>query len=293
MRVRKAVIPAAGLGTRFLPATKSLPKEMLCIVDKPTLQYIVEEAVSAGITEILIITGRNKESLGDHFDRSPELEAHLERKNQQESLRIVREISALASLHFVRQKEPKGLGHAISCARAFVGSEPFCVLLGDDLMDSEVPVLGQLLSVFYEVGHTVLGVQRVHQEDVDKYGIIEGELLREKLYRVHSMVEKPRVKDAASDVAILGRYVITPEIFSVLEKTPLGAGGELQLTDALALLLAKEPVFALCFEGKRYDVGDKLGFLKATTELALKHEELGLRYREYLLGLLGEMCREI
>lgn len=286
LSVRKAVIPAAGLGTRFLPATKGIPKEMLPIIDKPTLQYIVEEAVDSGITEILIIIGRNKQAIEDHFDRNPELEDHLLTKGQQELLNQVKGIANLANIHFVRQKEAKGLGHAILCAESFVGNEPFAVLLGDDVVASTKPCLGQLIKVHQSVEASVLGVQRVAKEDVSKYGIVQGEMVADNLYQVQALVEKPSILQAPSDVAVLGRYIITPKIFSILADTPPGKGGEIQLTDALDTLLTKENMFAHIFEGKRYDVGNKLGFLQATVDFALAREELKDEFAAYLLSVV-------
>lgn len=282
MKVRKAIIPAAGLGTRFLPATKAQPKEMLPIVDKPTIQYIIEEAVASGIEEILIITGRNKKCIEDHFDKSVELEMELEKNHKEDLLELVRGISDMVDIHYIRQKEPKGLGHAISCARAFVGNEPFAVLLGDDVVDSEVPCLKQLMNCYKEYKTSILGVQTVNQEDVNKYGIVDGIHIEDRVYKVKKLVEKPAIDEAPSNVAILGRYIITPQIFDILQNTKPGKGGEIQLTDALQTLIESEAMYAYNFEGKRYDVGDKLGFLQATVEYALKREELREPFIEYL-----------
>ena len=282
MKGRKAMIPAAGLGTRFLPATKAQPKEMLPIVDKPTIQYIIEEAVASGIEEILIITGRNKKCIEDHFDKSVELEMELEKSNKTELLEMVRSISDMVDIHYIRQKEPKGLGHAIHCARAFVGNEPFAVLLGDDVVDSEVPCLKQLMDCYKEYKTSILGVQTVAKEDVNKYGIVDGIHIEDRVYKVKRLVEKPSIEEAPSNVAILGRYIITPQIFNIIENTPPGKGGEIQLTDALQTLIENEAMYAYNFEGKRYDVGDKLGFLQATVEFALKKEELREPFIEYL-----------
>lgn len=284
-KVRKAVIPAAGLGTRFLPATKSQPKEMIPIVDKPTLQYIIEECVQAGIEEILIITGRNKKSIEDHFDKSVELELELESKNKTEFLKIVRDITNMVNIHFIRQKEPKGLGHAINCAKTFVGDEPFAVLLGDDIVDSEVPCLKQLIDCYEEKGASVLGVQTVSYDNVHKYGIVDGEQVGERTYKVKGLVEKPAREEAPTNVAILGRYIITPEIFNILGETRPGKGGEIQLTDALLELAKEQSMFAYDFEGRRHDVGDKLGYLQATVEYALKREEFAEDFMRYLQGL--------
>ncbi|MBU6134418.1 MULTISPECIES: UTP--glucose-1-phosphate uridylyltransferase GalU [Clostridium] len=282
MKVRKAIIPAAGLGTRFLPATKAQPKEMLPIVDKPTIQYIIEEAVASGIEEILIITGRNKKCIEDHFDKSIELEMELEKNHKEDLLELVRGISDMVDIHYIRQKEPKGLGHAILCARAFVGNEPFAVLLGDDVVDSEVPCLKQLMDCYKEYKTSILGVQTVAHEDVNKYGIVDGIHIEDRVYKVKKLVEKPAIDEAPSNVAILGRYIITPQIFDVLQNTKPGKGGEIQLTDALQTLIENEAMYAYNFEGRRYDVGDKLGFLQATVEYALKREELREPFIKYL-----------
>lgn len=282
MKVRKAIIPAAGLGTRFLPATKAQPKEMLPIVDKPTIQYIIEEAVASGIEEILIITGRNKKCIEDHFDKSVELEMELEKNHKEDLLELVRGISDMVDIHYIRQKEPKGLGHAILCARAFVGNEPFAVLLGDDVVDSEVPCLKQLMDCYKEYKTSILGVQTVAHEDVNKYGIVDGIHIEDRVYKVKKLVEKPALDEAPSNVAILGRYIITPQIFDILQNTKPGKGGEIQLTDALQTLIENEAMYAYNFEGKRYDVGDKLGFLQATVEYALKREELREPFIQYL-----------
>lgn len=282
MKVRKAIIPAAGLGTRFLPATKAQPKEMLPIVDTPTIQYIVEEAVSSGIEEILIITGRNKRAIEDHFDKSIELELELKSKNKYEMLELLDNITNMAQIHYIRQKEPKGLGHAILCAKTFVGNEPFAVLLGDDIVDSKVPCLKQMIDVFNMYKTTILGVQEVDRSDVNKYGIVSGVKIDERLYKVSDLVEKPNIEEAPSNIAILGRYIITPEIFNILENTKPGKNGEIQLTDALKELLKKEAMYAYNFEGKRYDVGDKLGFLQATVEFALKRFDIRDEFMSYL-----------
>lgn len=285
-KIRKAVIPAAGLGTRFLPVTKAQPKEMLPIVDKPTIQYIIEEAVASGIEEILIITGRNKKCIEDHFDKSVELELELEKSGKQEMLKLVREISDMVDIHYIRQKEPKGLGHAISCAKTFVGNEPFAVLLGDDLVyNNEKPCLKQLMDCYNEYNTSILGVQTVDAKDVSKYGIIKGIHIEGRVHKVRGLVEKPAVEEAPSNIAILGRYIITPQIFKVLEETKPGRGGEIQLTDALSKLINEEAIYAYNFEGTRYDVGDKLGFLKATVEYALRREDLRDGFMEYLNNL--------
>lgn len=288
-KVRKAIIPAAGFGTRFLPATKAQPKEMMPIVDKPAIQYIVEEAINSGIEEILIINGRNKESIVNHFDKSYELESVLREKGKTELLKIAEDISSMANVHFVRQKEAKGLGHAVLCAKAFVGDEPFAVLLGDDIVDSEKPCLKQLIDVYDEYGGSVLGVQSVDPSQVDKYGIIDGSEIKDKTYRVKTMIEKPDVGEAPTNVAVLGRYVISPEIFEILEKTEPGKGGEIQLTDALKMLAKQEIMYAYDFDGKRYDTGDKLGYLKATVEFALKHKDVKDGFRDYLKSMIESL----
>lgn len=289
MKVRKAVIPAAGLGTRFLPATKAQPKEMLPIVDKPTLQYIVEEAVASGIEEILLITGRGKASIENHFDKSIELELVLEKKGDTEMLEMVRKISDMVDIHFIRQKEQKGLGHAIYCAKHFVGNEPFAVLLGDDVVyNTEQPALAQLMQVFDRVHHTVLGVQEVPKSEVSKYGIIDGNELEEGLFRVRTMIEKPKTEEAPTQMAVLGRYILTPSIMDVLARTEPGVNNEIQLTDAILQLSKTEPVFACQYEGRRYDVGSKQGFLEATVEFALRNPELRDRFESYLVGLFDK-----
>ena len=282
MKVRKAIIPAAGLGTRFLPATKAQPKEMLPIVDKPTIQYIIEEAIASGIEEILIITGRNKKAIEDHFDKSIELEMELAKSGKEDLLELVKDISDMVDIHYIRQKEPKGLGHAIYCAKAFVGNEPFAVLLGDDVVDSEKPCLKQLMDCYAEYKTSILGVQTVETKNVNKYGIIDGIHIEDRVYKVKDLVEKPSIESAPSNIAILGRYIITPQIFDILENTKPGKGGEIQLTDALKTLISSEAMYAYNFEGRRYDVGDKLGFLEATVEYAMKREELRGPFTEYL-----------
>ena len=285
MRVRKAVIPAAGLGTRFLPATKAVPKEMLPVVDTPAIQLIVEEAVASGIESILIVTGRGKAAMEDHFDASFELERFLEARGKTAELASVRRIAAMARVCFVRQQEARGLGHAVLCARDWTGDEPFAVLLGDDLVRSRTPCLRQLLDVFEERGASVLGVMDVPRADVSKYGVVAGTPLGGGLVEVSGVVEKPRPEEAPSSTAIVGRYVLTPAIFDELERTGPGAGGEIQLTDAVRTLLSKEKVFALNFEGRRYDTGDRLGFLKATLAYALARPDVGPALREHLRDL--------
>lgn len=289
-QVKKAVIPAAGLGTRFLPATKAQPKEMLPIVDKPTLQYIIEEAVASGVEEILIITGRNKKSIEDHFDKSVELELELENKGKDKLLEVVRNISNMVNIHYIRQKEPKGLGDAIYCARYFIGDEPFAVMLGDDIVDNRdgKPCLKQLIDAYDKYNTTILGVQKVKNEDTDKYGIVDGIKVSDDTYKVNTLVEKPNPDEAPSNMAILGRYIINPEIFDILGDLPPGKNGEIQLTDALEKLNEKSSMYAYIFEGKRYDLGDKLGFLQATVDFALKRPEL----RDNFLSYIKEVCKD-
>ena len=287
MKVRKAVIPAAGLGTRFLPATKAQPKEMLPIVDKPTLQLVIEEAVKSGIEEILIITGRNKSSIENHFDKNVELELELERKGNDELLKVVRDITDLVDIHYIRQKEAKGLGHAIYCARTFVGNEPFAVMLGDDIVYTEdTPCLKQMMDIYDQYQTSILGVQTVKDEDISKYGIVDGEKVSDRVYTVKGLVEKPAVEEAPSNVAILGRYIINPGIFDILAETKPGKGGEIQLTDALKELALKEDMYAYDFIGKRYDVGNKQGFLEATVETALRRSDLRDEFLEYLVKVV-------
>jgi len=288
MKVRKAIIPAAGLGTRFLPATKAQPKEMLPIVDKPTIQFIIEEAIASGIEDILIITGRGNRAIEDHFDRSLELEEELKRKGKEGLLEQVRRIADLANIHYIRQKEAKGLGHAIYCARSFIGNEPFAVLLGDDIVDAEVPCLKQMIDVYDEYKTSILGVQHVAIEDVSKYGIVEGKQVDQRVFKVKTLVEKPESEQAPSNLAILGRYIITPAIFSYLETAKPGKNGEIQLTDSLCELAKAEPMYAYDFIGRRYDVGNKLGFLQATVEFALKREDLRSDFMAYLKGIIKE-----
>ncbi len=290
MRIRKAVIPAAGMGVRFLPATKAQPKEMIPIIDTPAIQFIVQEALDSGVEDILIITGRGKRAIEDHFDRSPELEEFLRAKGKTEQLELVGRIGRLADVHYIRQKEALGLGHAVLCARKFVGGEPFAVLLGDDLVRSKKPCLEQLIDLYAELPGTVLAVAEVPPEDVSKYGILDAEPVREGVYRVKDLVEKPPRDKAPSRLAVIGRYVISPSIFSILAETPPGAGGEIQLTDALRVLCREEPVYGLIFEGRRYDTGDKLGYLQATVEFALERPDLGADFRAYLKQLLKALA---
>jgi UTP--glucose-1-phosphate uridylyltransferase len=288
-KVKKVIIPAAGLGTRFLPATKAQPKEMLPIVDKPAIQYIIEEAVQSGITDIIIITGRGKRSIEDHFDKSYELEATLEKKQKWSALEEVQSIANLANIHYIRQKEPLGLGHAILCARAFIGEDPFAVMLGDDVIDSDIPCLQQLIQAFDHHQAPILGVQEVDTDDVSKYGIVRPSLTvgaDQSTYPIAGLVEKPHQDKAPSRLAIMGRYILTPDIFSYLEQVKVGAGGEYQLTDALNYYSQDFLIYAKIFEGHRYDIGDKLGFIKATIEFAMKRPELKHHVTQYLKDLL-------
>jgi UTP--glucose-1-phosphate uridylyltransferase len=281
----KAVIPAAGLGTRFLPATKAQPKEMLPVVDKPAIQYVVEEAVASGITDILIITGRGKRAIEDHFDRNLELESQLTKKNDDEALREIRRISDLAAIHFVRQSEPLGLGHAVLQAGSYVGEEAFAVLLGDDISVSRVPCLKQLVGQFETLGNSVLGVEAIPQEEVGKYGVVAVEHISDRLYRVTDIVEKPQQEEAPSNLVAFGRYVFTPGLFSCLEVTPPGLGGEIQLTDGIKRLLEFEDVYAYQIEGTRYDLGARLGWIQANIEFALQRQDLRDDLLAYLKAL--------
>ena len=288
MKIRKAVIPAAGLGTRFLPATKALPKEMLPIVDKPAIQYIVEEAAASGIEDVIIITGRGKRAIEDHFDKSYELEDTLYKKGKFDVLEQVEKISNIVNITYIRQKEPKGLGHAVLCAKSMIGDEPFAVLLGDDIVMAETPCLKQLMDVFEYFNSSVLGVKSVPDHDVSKYGIIKprGTEVKDNLFFIDSLVEKPKQEDAPSNLAVMGRYILKPEIFEILEGLPSGQGGEIQLTDAINELNKKEAVAAFKFTGNRYDTGDKLGYIKATLDFALKREDLKEDVLVYLSNLL-------
>lgn len=282
MKIRKAIIPAAGLGTRFLPATKAMPKEMLPIVDKPTIQYIVEEAIESGIEDIIIVTGKGKRAIEDHFDHSIELEQNLFERGKFELLKEVRKSSNLVDIHYIRQKEPKGLGHAVWCARKFIGDEPFAVLLGDDIVASEKPCLKQLMEQYDFYESSILGAQIVPKDEVSRYGIIDGKAFNERIYRVNHVVEKPKQKDAPSNLAIMGRYILTPKIFDILGRQEPGAGGEIQLTDAISVLNEFEAVYAYNFEGIRYDVGEKIGFIQTTIEMALQRKELRKDLLSYL-----------
>ncbi|MCL6636606.1 MAG: UTP--glucose-1-phosphate uridylyltransferase GalU [Alicyclobacillus sp.] len=286
--IRKAVIPAAGLGTRFLPATKAMPKEMLPIVDKPTIQYIVEEAVAAGVEDLIIVTGKGKRAIEDHFDRSVELEELLTQKEKPEVLREIQRITDMANIHYIRQKQPLGLGHAVWCARRFIGDEPFAVLLGDDIVCSDVPCLRQLMDVYAETGASVIGVQTVPRDQVSRYGIVDSEPIGPRRSRVRNLVEKPDPYHAPSNLAIIGRYVLTPRVFEYLERGEIGAGGEIQLTDALNELCRLEDMTAYEFVGRRFDVGEKLGFIEATLELALAQPELRDAVKQLVRRLAAE-----
>ncbi|HEX8501453.1 MAG TPA: UTP--glucose-1-phosphate uridylyltransferase GalU [Pyrinomonadaceae bacterium] len=289
-KIRKAVFPAAGLGTRFLPATKASPKEMLPLVDKPLIQYVVEEAVASGVESIIIVTGRGKSAIEDHFDISFELENLLRERGKDEMFEAARSVSELARISYVRQKQALGLGHAILQAKDFVAGEPFAVMLADDIVDAEVPALKQMLAVYEETGAPVLGTMTVEGEAISRFGALDAEEVRPGVFRVRDMVEKPRYEDAPSDLAIIGRYILTPDIFEEIESTRPGAGGEIQITDAMRALLKRREFYAVRFEGTRHDAGDKLGFLVATVEFALKRPDLGPQFREYLrsLNLNGE-----
>lgn len=290
-KVRKAIIPAAGLGTRFLPATKAQPKEMLPIVDKPTIQYIIEEAVASGIEDIIIVTGRGKRAIEDHFDKSYELEETLAKKGKYDQLEEVQAISKLANIHYIRQKEPLGLGHAVSCASRFIGNEPFAVLLGDDIVHSpDSPCLKQLVDVYERYNSSVIGVQQVPEKDVSKYGVISINQngIEKGVYHINDLVEKPKKEEAPSNYAIMGRYILRPEIFSILENLTPGAGGEIQLTDAIKKLNELQMVVGYEFEGERYDVGDKFGFIKATVEFALERGDLQVQVMDYLKHIVNQ-----
>lgn len=284
-KVRKAVFPAAGLGTRFLPATKSSPKEMLPLVDKPLIQYVVEEAVASGIESVIIVTGRGKAAIEDHFDVSFELEKLLEERGKHEELKAMRAISEMARVSYVRQREALGLGHAVLQARELVGDEPFAVMLSDDIIDSETPALKQLLDVYEKYDAPVIGTMHIAGEAISRFGVLDVEEIEDGVYKIKDMVEKPPFAEAPSDLAIIGRYVLTPDIFDEIEQTKPGTGGEIQFTDAMRSLLQRRPFYAKRFEGTRYDAGDKLGFLIATVEFGLQHEDLAAEFREYLQSL--------
>ena len=283
-KVKKVIIPAAGLGTRFLPATKAMPKEMLPIVDKPTIQYIVEEAIAAGIEDIIIVTGKGKRAIEDHFDHAFELEENLIQKDKYELLEKVK-ASSNVDIHYIRQKEPLGLGHAIWCARNFIGDEPFGVLLGDDIISSEVPALKQLMDKYEETGTSIIGVQEVPLDQIHRYGVIDPVSTDSNLMKVKNFVEKPTKEEAPSNFAIIGRYVLTPEIFSFLGEKNIGKGGEIQLTDAIEKLNTIQDVYGYQFEGRRFDVGEKLGFIETTLEFALEHDDL----RDDLLAIMEKL----
>ncbi|GGH33328.1 UTP--glucose-1-phosphate uridylyltransferase GalU [Paenibacillus segetis] len=286
MKIRKAIIPAAGLGTRFLPATKAMPKEMLPIVDKPTIQYIVEEAVASGIEDIIIVTGKGKRAIEDHFDNSFELEYNLNEKGKWKLLEEVRKSSEMADIHYIRQKEPKGLGHAIWCARKFIGDEPFAVLLGDDIVESEEPCLKQMIDVYDEQQASVVGVQPVPWNEVSRYGIVDGMEIRDRVYLANQLVEKPAVDKSPSNLAIMGRYILTPAIFGILEEQRAGVHGEIQLTDAISRLRETQRIIAYNFSGLRHDVGEKLGFIETSIHYALQNSELRDQLLEYMTRIV-------
>lgn len=288
-KIRKAIIPAAGLGTRFLPATKAQPKEMLPIVDKPAIQYIVEEAIESGIEDIIIVTGRNKRAIEDHFDKSVELEMMLEEKGSTQLLEIVQSVSNLADVHYIRQKQPLGLGHAILCARKFIGDEPFAVLLGDDILQSSPPGLKQMMDIYEQSETSVIAVQEVPWEDVSKYGIVSPSSSLDKYQLIEDLVEKPDRDQAPSNLAVIGRYIIMPEIFGILERQEPGRGGEIQLTDALRVLNRQQQMAAYLMKAKRYDVGDKMGYIEATIELALQRPDIQHQVKAYLLSLIRQL----
>jgi UTP--glucose-1-phosphate uridylyltransferase len=293
MKVKKAIIPAAGLGTRFLPATKAMPKEMLPIVDKPTIQYIIEEAIESGIEDIIIVTGKGKRAIEDHFDHSFELEQNLLEKGKLELLSEVQKSSKLVDIHYIRQKEPKGLGHAIWCARKFIGNEPFAVLLGDDVVRADTPCLKQMINQYERYNASILGVQSVEEHEVSRYGIVDGNQIGERFFNINSLVEKPKLEDAPSNLAIMGRYILSPKIFEILENQEPGAGGEIQLTDAIAGLNEYEAVYAYDFEGVRYDVGEKMGFITTTIEFALQREDLKYQLLDYLKHVVDKQLTEL
>ncbi|MGG4049567.1 UTP--glucose-1-phosphate uridylyltransferase GalU [Paenibacillus favisporus] len=286
MKIRKAIIPAAGLGTRFLPATKAMPKEMLPIVDKPTIQYIIEEAVASGIEDIIIVTGKGKRAIEDHFDYSFELEHNLIEKKKWELLNEVRKSSEMADIHYIRQKEPKGLGHAIWCARKFIGDEPFAVLLGDDIVEADVPCLKQMMDIYDTYLSSIVGVQPVEWDEVSRYGIVDATRVNDRVYQADALIEKPKPSNAPSNLAIMGRYILTPEIFQLLEEQTEGVNGEIQLTDALSRLSKQEQILAYHFEGIRHDVGEKLGFIRTTIHYALQNDELRGELLKYMHEVL-------
>ncbi|MGG0657020.1 UTP--glucose-1-phosphate uridylyltransferase GalU [Rummeliibacillus pycnus] len=289
-KIKKAIIPAAGLGTRFLPATKAMPKEMLPILDRPTIEYIVEEAIESGIEEIIIVTGKGKRAIEDHFDRNFELEDNLMKKGNFELLNKINQ-SSKVEIYYIRQKEAKGLGHAIWCARKFIGNEPFAVLLGDDIVQAETPCLKQLIDQYNKTEMSIIGVQKVSEEETQRYGIIDPHSIEGRTYQVNTFVEKPALGTAPSNIAIMGRYILTPQIFKILEKQEIGKNGEIQLTDAIQKLNEIQPVFAYEFEGNRYDVGEKLGFVKTTIDMALKNDEMKDELLKYLVEKLEKISR--
>jgi len=287
--VRKAIIPAAGLGTRFLPATKAMPKEMLPIVDKPMIQYIIEEAIDSGIEDIIIVTGKGKRAIEDHFDYAIELEQNLMEKEKYELLEEVRRISEMVDIHYIRQKEPKGLGHAVWSARKFIGNEPFAVLLGDDIVQAKKPSLLQMIEMYERYHASIIGVKEVSDDDVHRYGIVDAVPLTNRLYKVNNLVEKPNKEEAPSNLAIMGRYILTPEIFDILGNQDIGAGGEVQLTDAIKKLEEIQVIYAYDFEGKRYDVGEKLGFIQTTIDFALQRDELRNDLLKYMESIIKDL----
>lgn len=282
MKINKAVILAAGLGTRFLPVTKSMPKEMLPIIDRPVIHYVVEEAIASGLTDILIVTGRGKRSIEDYFDAAPELEQHLIKNKNNDLLKIIKDISSLANIHYIRQKEPKGLGHAVLQAEKHIGNEPFAVLLGDDIIKNDIPCTKQLIKIFNKNKSSVLAVQEIPKENVDKYGIINGKKIEKELFFVQDIVEKPKIEEAPSNLAAVGRYVLTPEIFDCIKKTKPGVKNEIQLTDAIRLLKESQKIYAYKFHGKRYDTGDKIGYIEAFIDISLESKELKKEVMQYL-----------
>lgn len=285
MSIRKAVVTAAGWGTRFLPATKAQPKEMLPLVDKPIIQYVIEEAVASGIEHIVVVTAGGKRAIEDHFDRSFELEEALNRKGDQTTFQKIKAISEIADLYYVRQKQQLGLGHAISCARDFIGNEPFAVFLPDDVIDASTPCMAQMVQVFDRYQCSVIGVERVPEDQIEKYGIIDGQSIEQRLYQISNLVEKPPRNEAPTNLGIVGRYILTPEIFEMIDRTTPGKGGEIQLTDALKLLLRRQAMYAYEFEGVRYDAGTPIGLLQASIEVALRRPDIGPQLREYLKSL--------
>lgn len=282
MKVKKAVILAAGMGTRFLPVTKSMPKEMLPLIDKPVIHFVVKEAVESGINDVIIVTGRGKRAVEDYFDESPELEAHLLKSKRDDLLRIVRDVSSLVDIHYIRQKEPLGLGDAVLRAEKHVGKEPFAVLLGDDIIKNGIPCTKQLIEIFEKYHGSVIGVKKVPEDKVGRYGIIKGKEIDDFLYEVEDIVEKPSIEEAPSSIAAVGRYIFTPEIFDCIKETSLGVGNEIQLTDAIRILKDSQKIYASIFNGKRYDTGDKLGYVQAVIDFAMENEEIGTDVLEYL-----------